>query len=250
MQGPSGGAGRDTRSSIENLNGSVYGDRLTGNTAANVLTGGKGGDILSGAAGNDTLNGGPGSDKLSGGAGKDSLLFDKYAFSGRDQILDFRGADDTIKLENALLSRLAREGGLDAGNYRENSRGTAQDANDFIVFTTRAAAGCSTTPTPTAAARAAPSSSLPCTTATVDTRVPASWRHSISSSCESVATVANVSCGFDAICLGWPLWRCVRHRGYRTSVRRGHRRDLDRGAGSQEEQKCNILHEGNFCGKL
>ena len=137
MQGPSGGAGRDTRSSIENLNGSVYGDRLTGNTAANVLTGGKGGDILSGAAGNDTLNGGPGSDKLSGGAGKDSLLFDKYAFSGRDQILDFRGADDTIKLENALLSRLAREGGLDAGNYRENSRGTAQDANDFILYNTR-----------------------------------------------------------------------------------------------------------------
>ena len=131
-----GGAGRDTLSSIENLNGSVYADRLSGSRGNNALSGGKGHDILNGGAGNDILTGGAGNDKLTGGAGKDNFLFDNYSFSGRDQILDFRAADDTIKLENALFSRLPVPGALVADNYRENSRGIALDANDFIVFNT------------------------------------------------------------------------------------------------------------------
>ena len=131
------GAGSDTLSSIENLNGSIYADRLTGNSVANVLSGGKGGDIISGGAGNDSVTGGAGSDKLSGGAGKDIFLFDKYSFSGSDQILDFRAVDDTIKLENALFSKLLNNGALASDHYRESSSGLAQDANDFIVYNTR-----------------------------------------------------------------------------------------------------------------
>ena len=131
-----GGAGRDTLSSIEHLNGSIYADHLTGSSGNNVLSGSKGNDVLNGGAGNDVLAGGAGTDKLTGGAGKDSFLFDKYSFSGRDQILDFRAADDTIKLENALFSKLRVTGALAADNYRENGQGVALDANDFIVFNT------------------------------------------------------------------------------------------------------------------
>ena len=123
-------------SSIENLNGSAYADRLSGSNGNNALSGSKGNDTLNGGAGNDVVTGGAGNDKLTGGAGKDNFLFDKYSFSGRDQILDFRAVDDTIKLENALFSRLQRPGALVADNYRENSRGVALDANDFILFNT------------------------------------------------------------------------------------------------------------------
>lgn len=49
-----GGAGRDTLVSIENLTGSSFDDTLTGNTSANILTGGAGNDALNGAGGSDT----------------------------------------------------------------------------------------------------------------------------------------------------------------------------------------------------
>ena len=131
-----GGAGNDTLSGIENLQGSNFNDRLTGNAAANVLRGMKGNDVLRGDAGSDTLIGGTGADKLLGGAGKDTFVFDKTALDGVDQILDFSARDDTLRLDNALFTRLAGGGALAAQNYRENSTGTARDANDFILYNT------------------------------------------------------------------------------------------------------------------
>ena len=119
----------------------IYGgngnDVLDGGAGADLLAGGAGGDILSGAAGNDALTGGAGSDKLSGGTGKDIFLFDKYSFSGSDQILDFHAVDDTIKIENALFSKLLINGALAADNYRESRTGLAHDGNDFILYNTR-----------------------------------------------------------------------------------------------------------------
>lgn len=134
------GAGIDTLSSIENLAGSRFSDRLSGNAGANTLSGGAGSDSLAGAAGNDVLNGGVSADKLSGGCGKDVFVFDKTAFSGADQILDFRGVDDTLRLDNALFSRLLTSGVLAAGNYRESSTGLAHDTNDYINYSTRSGA--------------------------------------------------------------------------------------------------------------
>ena len=60
-----GDAKGDTYSSIENLTGSKYSDRLNGNSAANVLSGGDGNDTLIGGAGADRLLGGSGSDTAS-----------------------------------------------------------------------------------------------------------------------------------------------------------------------------------------
>lgn len=67
---------------IENLNGSAFGDTLTGNSADNRIQGLAGNDVINGlggndrlfgGAGNDTLNGGDGNDILSGGDGNDIL---------------------------------------------------------------------------------------------------------------------------------------------------------------------------------
>ncbi|MBX9884858.1 MAG: calcium-binding protein, partial [Novosphingobium sp.] len=55
-------AAGDTYTSIENLIGSAFNDRLTGDGAANVLDGGAGNDRLAGGAGADTLIGGAGTD--------------------------------------------------------------------------------------------------------------------------------------------------------------------------------------------
>ncbi len=119
------------------LQGSDFSDRLTGNSSANVMRGMKGNDVLRGDAGSDTLIGGTGADKLLGGAGKDTFVFDRTALDGVDQILDFSARDDTLRLDNALFTRLADGGVLAAQNYRENNTGTAGDANDFILYNTR-----------------------------------------------------------------------------------------------------------------
>ncbi|PZU19286.1 MAG: hypothetical protein DI589_21890 [Shinella sp.] len=60
-----GDAAGDTYSSIENLTGSRFNDKLTGNSGANVLSGGDGNDILMGGAGADKLIGGASIDTAS-----------------------------------------------------------------------------------------------------------------------------------------------------------------------------------------
>jgi serralysin len=92
-----GNAGGDTYSSIENLLGSAFNDRLIGNSAVNKLSGGRG---------NDTITGG-------GGA-------DDFAFAtgfGRDTITDFENNIDDIDLRtynfssvNSVLSKSTQVG--------------------------------------------------------------------------------------------------------------------------------------------
>ncbi|QRF66173.1 calcium-binding protein [Ponticoccus alexandrii] len=66
----------DTLSSIENLTGSAYDDRLSGDDGANVLKGGDGADTLNGHDGDDVLEGGAGADVLQGGEGSDTASYE------------------------------------------------------------------------------------------------------------------------------------------------------------------------------
>ena len=103
----------DTLTSIENVNGTNFGDSLTGDSGANSLSGSGGIDGIDGGGGNDTLSGGLGKDGLFGGLGVDKLTggadADRFGFfstseSGvgtdkRDVITDFQHLVDKIELD-------------------------------------------------------------------------------------------------------------------------------------------------------
>ncbi|MBP2239244.1 Ca2+-binding RTX toxin-like protein, partial [Sinorhizobium kostiense] len=146
-QSVGGGRGSDTLVFIENVIGSNYADRLTGNGAANrldgrsgndTLVGGSGNDTLLGGFGNDTLYGGGGNDWLTGGAGADAFVFNTglNASTNVDVIRDFSHPYDAIRLENAVFTALAAIGTLSSAFFRADSAGTAQDADDHVLYDT------------------------------------------------------------------------------------------------------------------
>ncbi|WP_017998579.1 calcium-binding protein [Paracoccus sp. N5] len=98
-----GGQGTDRLSSIENVNGSNFADRLLGNAANNVLNGAGGNDRLEGQGGNDTLNGGIGADTLLGGFGNDVL----NGAAGNDLLNGGAGADAFVFAVNNGADRIA-----------------------------------------------------------------------------------------------------------------------------------------------
>ncbi len=121
----SGGAGKDTLVSIENVTGSAFRDVLTGNAGANVLLGGGNNDIIDGGAGDDVMNGEAGTDLVSyasavsgvtvslalataqntGGAGIDTL-------SGFEDLTGSKFADSLTG--DSLANRITGGGGADS----------------------------------------------------------------------------------------------------------------------------------------
>ena len=142
--GGTGGAGSATLVSIENVNGSAFGDSISGNFLANFLFGfdgddslwgGEGADRLEGGAGNDTLDGSinlfagsePDVDTLNGGLGNDVFVVDNSA----DVLIDAGGIDTVIAedrdwtlgsgFENLVLETDESEGGVTGfGNELDN----------------------------------------------------------------------------------------------------------------------------------
>jgi Ca2+-binding RTX toxin-like protein len=106
----------------------------TGNAGANTLTGNSGNNTLSGSGGNDLLEGGGGADRLAGGSGADAFLFRTAPGAANvDRITDFRAADDTIRIDNAVFTGLAG-GALAGAAFQANSSGNAADASDRIIY--------------------------------------------------------------------------------------------------------------------
>ena len=111
-----------------NVNGNKLVNTIIGNDAANILNGKEGSDFLTGGAGNDTF---VFNTKLS-----------TATVSNMDTIEDF-STEDTIQLENAIFKKLstitfdATTKVLNADFFTANDTGTAQDANDYIVFNTQ-----------------------------------------------------------------------------------------------------------------
>jgi Ca2+-binding RTX toxin-like protein len=137
------GAGTDSLLGIENLMGSSFNDAFIGSASNNVLNGGLGNDWLSAGAGNDSLIGGLGNDGLMGGLGNDTLTggagIDYFLFNtplngtnNKDLITDFNVTDDTIQLENNVMTSIGLSGRLAASEFYIGA--AAHDADDSIIY--------------------------------------------------------------------------------------------------------------------
>jgi serralysin len=120
---------------IESAVGGAGSDTLNGNPQANTLVGQGGNDVLKGNAGNDILNGGAGKDTLGGGAGLDIFVFNAALSqtSNVDHMIDFNHTNDTVRLDNAVFTKLqAANGPLAPGAFHIGPG--AHDANDRIIY--------------------------------------------------------------------------------------------------------------------
>jgi len=112
-----GKATGDTFTSIENIWGSIYNDKIVGTNGRNILIGGGGhdnieawggNDVIYGGWGHDVINGGDGDDFMhgghfndtyTGGAGADTFVFTQHG----DTITDFDASEgDMIQFDDAL----------------------------------------------------------------------------------------------------------------------------------------------------
>ncbi|WP_243371148.1 calcium-binding protein [Microvirga solisilvae] len=118
---------------VENLVATGSGTiRLYGNSLNNVITGNKGANVINGGSGNDKINGGLGKDVLYGSSGKDIFVFNtKPSSSNFDKIADYRVADDTIYLENAVFTKL-KAGKLAASAFWKGAK--AHDTSDRVIY--------------------------------------------------------------------------------------------------------------------
>jgi len=120
---------KDTLISIEGVRGTNYADTLTGSTVSNALRGDGGNDKLFGKGGNDDLF---------GGAGKDTFYFDTTpnSSSNLDKINDFSVADDTIRIENAVFTKIVGTGAMTSGQFHSSTAGVAHDTSDRVIYDT------------------------------------------------------------------------------------------------------------------
>lgn len=120
--------------------GSTAAINLTGNKYSNSLIGSSGRNTLKGGDGNDNLYGGLGNDRLYGGPGKDVFIFNTspHKTQNMDTISDFSTVDDTIKLDNAVFTKVGATGRLKPGAFWIG--GKAHDQSDRIIYDDRSGA--------------------------------------------------------------------------------------------------------------
>lgn len=118
--------------------------RFEGNANQQTFIGTSKADVFVGNGGNDTLTGGGGADtfvfgkvyeQVVTGSSTSVQTYTNTAFNltGVDTITDFTRGTDKIELHLDQYSQLA---GFNSSMLRVNSTGTAQDANDYLVYNT------------------------------------------------------------------------------------------------------------------
>jgi Ca2+-binding RTX toxin-like protein len=115
------------------VRGDAGNDRLYGLRGDDDLYGGTGRDTLNGGSGSDYLSGGAENDHLTGGGGQDYFVFDaRPSLTNIDRIVDFRPVDDTIMLDNAVFTRVGRDGWLSGSAFATGTK--ARDSSDHIIY--------------------------------------------------------------------------------------------------------------------
>jgi Ca2+-binding RTX toxin-like protein len=127
----------DTASSTDTTSSSDIARPLTtktisGSNGSSYLTGTSGNNWLKGNGGRDVLVGKEGSDLLTGGTHQDAFVFNTTIGKDVDFITDFSPADDSIRLENTIFTKLTKTGALSSDFFKVAEK--AADANDYIVY--------------------------------------------------------------------------------------------------------------------
>lgn len=127
-QNNTGDAAGDSFTSIENFEGSAYGDLMRGHSTRDRLFGGAGNDTLAGRGDNDKLVGGDGKDLLKGDDGRDHLRGD----DGNDTLRGGAG-DDTLE-GGSGGDNLRGDGGRDSLNGQAgNDALSGDDGADTLM---------------------------------------------------------------------------------------------------------------------
>jgi Ca2+-binding RTX toxin-like protein len=109
---------------------------LTGATNIN-MNGNALNNTLRGNSGNNVIDGMAGADVMTGGGGSDTFGFTTSLVAGNvDTITDFNVANDKIRLTHTIFNAVVGTGTLSAAQFAANASGTAQDANDRIIYET------------------------------------------------------------------------------------------------------------------
>ncbi len=120
----------DSISSIENVVGTDFNDRLVGDSKANDLFGGYGSDYLAGSSGADYLVGGAGNDSIYGSTGSDWL----YGNSGNDYLVGSSG-NDAINGgtgDDDIVGGLGADDMIGAAGVDHFIFNTIDDSNNFL----------------------------------------------------------------------------------------------------------------------
>jgi hypothetical protein len=120
-----GGDGRDTA-----FGGAGF-DWVAGDDGNDVLIGKEDGDQLFGGRGHDRLDGGSGSDNLTGGSGRDVFVFNVLDDTGADTVFDLQRKFDRLQFDNAVFTRLGRDGLIDPEAF---AVGAATERDDRLIW--------------------------------------------------------------------------------------------------------------------
>ena len=121
-------------SSINGLEGNLA---IARGTIIEAAIGGTGGDTMTGSDYANALYGNRGVDRLTGNGGEDFFVFDT-APSARnaDTITDFTVGIDSLVFNNAIFTRIGKDGTLDVDAFAANDAGVAADRSDRVLYDT------------------------------------------------------------------------------------------------------------------
>ena len=119
-------------SSINGVKGNLA---ISRGTVIEAAVGGKDGDTITGSDYANALYGNLGADRLTGNDGEDFFVFDTAPSAGNaDMITDFAVGADSLVFNNAIFTRIGKDGTLDVDAFAANDAGVAGDRGDRVIY--------------------------------------------------------------------------------------------------------------------
>jgi serralysin len=121
-------------SSINGLKGNLA---IARGTIVEAAVGGTKSDTIIGSDYANALYGNLGADTLTGNDGEDFFVFDTAPSAGNaDTITDFTAGVDSLVFNNAIFTKLGKDGALGVNAFAANDMGAAADRSDRVIYDT------------------------------------------------------------------------------------------------------------------